>query len=149
MYKDRGKEEGDSIISLVKETADGLGHLIADHIRLARIELVSDFKNYAQHIGVVAAVIPFLFLGYALACVGLSVVLARWLGLAPAFLAVGGFHLVAGTVAVVLALRRLRRTRLMDDTVYQVGRSVSTITAQISSNGGDTGGSTVSRASQH
>src|SRR6185503_2179061 len=50
MYK--GKEESDGIIALVKETADGFGHLIAEHVKLARLELVADAKASGRKIAV-------------------------------------------------------------------------------------------------
>ena len=43
--------DGDGIITLVKETASGFGQLVADHIRLARVEMTADAKSYARDIG--------------------------------------------------------------------------------------------------
>src|SRR5215831_8815406 len=99
MYKPRGSE-GDSIMTLIKETVDGLGRLIADHVKLARLELIADVRTQGRRVGVVAVILPFVFLGYALACVGLALTLAPWLGGPGAFFAVGGVHFLAGTVAV-------------------------------------------------
>jgi len=48
------REDSDGIISLVRETADGLGKLIADHVKLARVELVSDARFYARDLAVMA-----------------------------------------------------------------------------------------------
>jgi hypothetical protein len=129
------RENGDGIIALIKETADGIGHLIADHIKLARLELVADVKANARHVAVVALIVPFAFLGYALACVGLAVVLSSWLGLAGALFLVGGVHLIGGAIAVGVALGNLRRINLMRDTANEVNRSVATLAAARVTNG--------------
>ena len=41
-------DEREGIVGLVRETIDGLRTLIADHIKLARIELETDLKTYAR-----------------------------------------------------------------------------------------------------
>jgi hypothetical protein len=134
MYK--GKEDSDGIIALVKETADGFGHLIAEHVRLARLELVADAKAHGQKLAVIALIVPVLFIGYALACVGLALLLARWLGSSGAFFAVGGGHVVLGGIAIAVAVSRLRRVNPMSETVHEVSRSVDALTAVGASNGG-------------
>ena len=78
MYKDQAN--GDSILTLIKETADGFGHLLADHIKLARLELVADVKSYGRQVALIALIVPILFIGYAILCVGLAAALAPWLG---------------------------------------------------------------------
>jgi len=136
MYKTRGTEDGDGIISLVRETADGLGRLMGDHIKLARLELVSDLKAYARQSVLVTVMAVFLALGYALACVGLSLVLAQWWGSYAAFFAVAGFHVLVGGIGLAVGMRNLRQTHLMDETFTEVSRSVSTLTERVANGGG-------------
>lgn len=133
MYK--GKEESDSIIALVKETADGFGHLIAEHVKLARLELVADAKASARKIAAIALIVPILFIGYALACVGLAVLLAPALGTPGAFFLVGGGQVLLGAVAIAIAAGRLRQVQPLRETVHEVGRSVEAIAAIGASNG--------------
>src|SRR6185436_18944490 len=117
--------DGDGIMSLVRETIDGLGRLVADHVKLARLELVADVKAQGRRAAAVALAVPFILLGYALACVGLALALSRWLGGAGAFFAVGGAHLLGGIVAVALAAARLRRGHLLRETANEVSLSVT------------------------
>src|SRR6266404_5660082 len=98
MYGTRITDDGDGIISLVRETADGLGRLMGDHIKLARLELLSDLKAYTRQSVLLMVMAVFLALGYALACVGLSLVLARWWGAIAGFFAVAGFHMLVGGI---------------------------------------------------
>lgn len=133
MYK--GKEESDGIIALVKETADGFGHLIAEHVKLARLELVADAKASGRKIAVIALIVPILFIGYAVACVGLAILLAPSLGTPGAFFLVGGGHVFLGGVAIAIAARRLSQVQPLRETVHEVGRSVEAIAALGASNG--------------
>src|SRR5437667_11794800 len=82
-----GDQHGDrdGILTLIRETVDGLGRLVADHVKLARLELVADVKVQGRRAATIAVIVPFIFLGYALGCVGLALVLGRWLGEAVAF----------------------------------------------------------------
>jgi hypothetical protein len=136
MYGTRNTEDGDGIISLVRETADGLGRLMGDHIKLARLELVSDLKAYVQKAGLLTVMAVFLALGYALACVGLSLVLAQWWGAIAGFFAVGGFHVLVGGIGLAVGIRNLRQTHLLDETINEVSRSVSTLTERVAPVGG-------------
>jgi Putative Actinobacterial Holin-X, holin superfamily III len=152
MYKDQSqlRGENDGIIALVKETADGFGHLIADHIKLARLELVSDVKAYGRQVGLIAVIVPFLFVGYGLVCLGLAALLAPWLGQAGALFLVGGAHIAIGALAIAAAAGRLRRVQPMHDTAQEVGRSMATFTpAHVShaTNGSNGSGSNGSNGS--
>jgi uncharacterized membrane protein YqjE len=124
MYKDQGN--GDSILALIKETADGFGHLLADHIKLARLELVADVKSYGRQVTLIALIVPIIFIGYAILCVGLAAALAPWLGRAGGLFLVGGAHIVIGALAIMVAVRRLRRAQPLSETVEEMTRSMET-----------------------
>jgi hypothetical protein len=126
MYKDHEKSDGDGIITLVKETADGFGHLIADHIKLARLELVADVKTYGRQVAIIAVIVPILFIGYGIVCLGIAAFLARWLGQAGALLAVGGAHVIIGAIAIAVAARRLQRAQPMHESGNEMTRSIET-----------------------
>jgi uncharacterized membrane protein (DUF485 family) len=127
--RDRGSEEGDGIISLVKETADGLGRLMADHIKLARVEMVADAKSYARGLTILIVAGLILLTGYGLAWIAVALALARVIGAPLAFGAVALLHLVAGGIGLAAATRRIKRTHLMDDTAAEVSRSVGALAA--------------------
>jgi hypothetical protein len=128
MHRDNREEDSEGIVTLLKETADGFGRLISDHLKLTRLELVADVKAQGRRVATLAVAIPLLFLGYAIVCLGLAVVLSQRLGLGCALLLVGGVHLVGGAAASFIVVRRLRDMDLMGDTAYEIDRSVSTLT---------------------
>jgi hypothetical protein len=129
--KASGTEEGDGIIGLVRETADGLGRLIADHIKLAQIEMVQDAKSYGRDVGVLVGAALVLVVGYLFGWVAVALAVARLIGGPLAFAAVAVPHLVLGAAAIVSAVRRLRRVRIMDDTAAEVSRSVGALTGPL------------------
>jgi uncharacterized membrane protein YqjE len=122
------REDGDGIIALVRETADGLGKLIADHVKLARVELVSDARFYVRDLTVLVIAGVVLFLGYAFACLAAGLALGRAMQNTPLALAVvAAVHVIAGAVGVIMAAKRTKRVRLMHDTAEEVSRSVSAL----------------------
>jgi hypothetical protein len=133
MYKDQANS--DSILALIKETADGFGHLLADHIKLARLELVADVKSYARQVTLIALIVPVIFIGYAILCVGLAAALAPWLGRAGGLFVVGGAHILIGGIAIMVAVGRLRRAQPMSETVEEVSRSMETFSSARIGNG--------------
>lgn len=123
-------DERDGIVSLVKETADGLSRLVADHIRLARTEMIADARRYARGLGVTALAAGLLGLGYALGCVAGALALGTVIGNPLAFCAVAGFHLLVGAIVLVSGMRQLRAERPMDNTAAEVSRTVTMLTAE-------------------
>jgi hypothetical protein len=122
-----GDPERDSLIALVRETAEGLGRLVGDHIKLARTEIVADAKSYGRDLGVLGAAVFVLVLGYGLACVAAALALGRVIGAPLAFAAVAGVHLVAGGAAAFAAARAMRRTPPLLGTRTEVNRSVAAL----------------------
>jgi hypothetical protein len=122
--------EPDGIVDLLRETVDGLGHLIAEHVNLARLELVTDVRRFGQRMALALIVFPVLVLGYGFLWLGAAVALGRVLGVAEALAVVGGLHLVFGGVGAAVLARRLRhRPPMMDDTAAEVGRTIAALAA--------------------
>src|SRR6187397_1749216 len=116
--------DGDGIITLVKEAASDFGQLVADHIRLARVEMTADAKSYARDLGMVAVGAFILAAGYGLACIAGGLALATIIGGPLAFAALALLHLIVGGIAVGLMVRKMKRSQLMQETKLEVSRSV-------------------------
>jgi len=125
--------ENDGIMPLLREAIEGLGRLVADHIKLARVEMSADAREYGRHVGLLALAGLLVVLGYAFACLALTLALAHWMGAPLAFLAVGAVHVVAGAIGLRAIRARLKRPQVMNETVNEVGRSLSTIASRVSS----------------
>jgi hypothetical protein len=120
------KAEADAVAvrRLLAEAADSLGELVADHGRLARVELATDVRTYATATGSVVVAVLLLTVGYGLGAVAAAVVLGRVVGMPAAFALVAAFHLLVGSLCVGAASGRVRRTRVLRETVNEARRSV-------------------------
>ncbi|MGA9521782.1 MAG: phage holin family protein [Myxococcaceae bacterium] len=118
--QDRG-----GLSSALSRLTDSAARLLADHLALARAEIREDVRALGRDVAVVTAFVPLLVVGYALVCVALALALSSWLGSAGGFAAVGVANLLVGSVAVVIAARRLKRTDVMDDSRAEVERSAA------------------------
>jgi hypothetical protein len=137
MSRPHVNEDGDGIISLVRETADGLGRLIADHIRLARVEMSADVQEYGKKVAVLVLAASFLAFGYAFAWIAAALAVGRWIGAPLAFLAVAALHVAGGGLGLSMVLGKLRKGRLMGETRSEVSRSVTALSAQVGAAAGD------------
>jgi Putative Actinobacterial Holin-X, holin superfamily III len=120
------KPETDAVAvrRLLAEAVESLGELVADHVRLARVELATDVRIYATATGSVVAAVLLLAVGYVLAAVAAAVALARSVGTPAAFGLVAAFHLLVGVVCVGAASSRVRRTMVLRETAAEARRSV-------------------------
>jgi putative superfamily III holin-X len=120
--------EGEGIVARLRETADGLGQLIADHVNLARVELAADVQSYVRDLTglLVAAVI--VMLGWAFAWLAAAFALSRVIGAPLAFLAVAAVHVFGGAAGIAAAIKRMRRSTPMRESASEMSRSVSALT---------------------
>jgi Putative Actinobacterial Holin-X, holin superfamily III len=127
MSQARLRPEGDGLLSLVRETLDGIGRLIGEHLKLARLEFEADLRAYGRALVTLLLVVGIFALAYGLACVGLAVLLSRWIALSTAFFLLAGAHVVLAATAGGLAVARLRNTQPMRETAQAVERSVTAL----------------------
>jgi len=125
-------ENGDGIVSRLKETADGLGQLVADHVKLARIELVAEARSYGQGLAVLAVAAILLVLGYGFAWTAAALALARLVGAPLAFVIVAAPHLVAGVIGCVSAVGKIRRTQILPESGMEAALSVNALVKPLS-----------------
>jgi uncharacterized membrane protein YqjE len=124
-------ENGDGIVSRLKETADGLGQLVADHVKLARIELVAEARSYGQGLAVLAVAVMLLVVGYILAWIAAALALARVVGAPLAFVIVAP-HLIAGIIGCVSAVGKVRQTQILPESGMEAARSVNALIKPLS-----------------
>jgi hypothetical protein len=119
-----GIDDPAGVTRLLKETADSLGVLIGDHIKLARIELSTDLRIYSGALGASLVAALLLLVGYLFAWEAAAFFIARYWGAPIALGLVAILHLTAGAVSLGAVSRKLRRTKAMRETVTEVRRSV-------------------------
>jgi membrane protein implicated in regulation of membrane protease activity len=117
-------EDAAGLGRLLKETADSLGVLIGDHVKLARIELLTDVRIYAGALGGIFVAALLLLTGYLFAWQAAASLIAGWWGAPAALGLVAGFHLIVGAIGLGAVSRRLRRTKVLRETILEAQRSV-------------------------
>ena len=110
--------------ALLKETADSVGVLIADHVKLARVELETDVRIYAGALGVSLAAGALLLFGYVFACAALALALAKIWGAPIAFAFVAAVHLLVGGLSLGAVSRKVQRTKVLRESIAEARRSV-------------------------
>jgi hypothetical protein len=126
---ERGDHEG-GLIALVRETASGFGQLVADHIRLARLEMTADAKSYVRDGSMLLIGGFVLAVGYGMACLAAGLALSRVIGGPMAFAGLALLHLLVGAIALGAIVRRMKRARLMQGTKEEVNRSISVLSTR-------------------
>jgi hypothetical protein len=125
--KDGANGKTDGVIGLARETADALGRLTVEHLRLARLEMKSDLRMMGRQAGRMAVMIALAVVGYGLAMAGLALVLGGNAATGGPLLIVGLAHLVTSGVVIAVAIVRLRRVRLMNATAEEMSHTLTTV----------------------
>ena len=119
-----GHEAPSPVRALLQETAENLGTLFADHLKLARVELETDVRIYAGAMGISLAAGVLLLVGYVFACAAVVNLLARLWGAPAGFGVVAGVHFLAGGLGLGAVSRKLQRTKVLRESIVEVRRSV-------------------------
>jgi hypothetical protein len=116
-------EQRPGTTDLVVQLVGDLGHLVSQHIALAKLELRDTARRAGMGVAQIAAFAPLVLVGYAFLNAALALVLERWLPLAGAVALVGLVNVAGGILGVVLGARALRRPPL-DDSAHELERTV-------------------------
>jgi hypothetical protein len=120
---ERDKAEG--VIGLARETADALGQLTVQHLRLARLEIKADLRTMGLQAGLITVLVALAIVGYGLTMAGLAVILDGGSRGGIPLLIIGIVHVMAAGVGILIAVVRLRRMRLMNATTDEMNQSLA------------------------
>lgn len=104
----------------VRELVDAFSELVAQHVRLAKMELADDARFVGLRVGLIAALAPLILVGYGFLCGGLAIALAAVMPTALAFVVVGLLNLVAGGAGIAVAARQLSERKMMPTTFTEL-----------------------------
>lgn len=108
------------------ELVDAFSELVAQHVRLARMELSEDARFIGARVGVIAALAPLILVGYGFLCVALALTLRRVMAADLAFLLVGLFNLAVGIIGISRVAKQLSGRKVLDASMeeFEASRSV-------------------------
>jgi len=119
------RDKTDGVVGLARETADALGQLTVQHLRLARLEIKADLRTMGLQAGLIAVLVALAIVGYGLTMAGLAVILGGGSAGGVPLLIIGIIHVVAAGVGLLIVVLRLRRLRLMNATADEVNQSLA------------------------
>ena len=118
----------DSVIDLVRETANGLGDLAGLHLKMARRELARELEALSGRAVMLGVVVALLLVGYAIAVAGVGMFIAGQTALGRPFVALGGGHVVLAMAGLAWVRRRRSKPRLLEITANEAGKSLTALT---------------------
>jgi hypothetical protein len=111
---------------LLMQLAGELGHLVSQHIALAKLELGETARRAGIGVAQIAACAPLVLVGYSFLNAALALWLVRWLPMAGAVALVGLLNVAGGILGIVLAARSFRRP-VLDDSAVELERTVQAL----------------------
>lgn len=117
-------------VNPLRELVDAFSELVAQHVRLARLEVKEDAKFIGARVGVIAAFAPLILVGYSFLCIALALWLGNRMGPELAFVLVGVLNLVVAGVGIAVAARQLQNRKLMNATVVELQSSTALVMPQ-------------------
>ncbi len=113
--------------SQLRELVDAFSDLVAQHVRLARLELAQDARFIGVRVGVIALLAPLFLVGWGFLCVALALAIHRSLSADVSFLIVGLLNLVLGGIGIGFAAKSLAGHKVMDASLSELESSTAII----------------------
>lgn len=117
-------------VNPLRELVDAFSELVAQHVRLARLELKQDARFVGVRVGVIAAFAPLILVGYCFLCVALALTLRNFMGDELAFVTVGVLNLLIAGIGIAVAARQLSGHKMMNATVVELESSKALVLPQ-------------------
>ena len=112
----------------VTELVDAFSELVAQHVRLARMELKDDARFIGVRVGLIAAFAPLLLVGYFFLCIALALTLGRQvMSVELAFLLVGLLNLAIAGAGIAIAGTQLSTRKVMNATIGELESSSAVV----------------------
>jgi hypothetical protein len=123
--KNGERDKVDGVVGLARETADALGRLTVQHLRLARLEIKADLRAMGLQAARIAVLAALVVVGYGLAMAGLAVLVDGGSKGGLGLVVIGSVHVVGAGLGILITVARLRRLRLMNATAEEMSRTLS------------------------
>ncbi|MBC8132746.1 MAG: phage holin family protein [Deltaproteobacteria bacterium] len=121
--------KGASVGELIRETADGLGRLIIQHVKLAQLDLTASVRGMASRAAALVVCAVLMVVGYTLTMVGIAMILGGATASGMPLAAIGVAHIIGTGIAILILVSRLRRTATLKATTSAIGDSAKALRA--------------------
>lgn len=114
----------------LRSLADALSELVAQHLRLARLEASRDARALGVDVALLCACALVAAVGYVFLCVSLALALSTVIPEMVAFGALGLGNVAAAAAVAARAAARLRSRRVAEATITELRTSVARLTGE-------------------
>ena len=120
-----------NVTDLARDSALSLGHLIGQHVKVARLEIAAEVRAMGRRATVVAVLASLVAIGYALAIAGLAVAIGGATELGIPLVIVGLGHVVVAGAGLVFGPLRARPSQRdpMRNTTAAIDRALEKVHA--------------------
>ena len=115
------------VTGLAREAAMDFGRLVGQHVKIAQLELSAEMHALGRRACLIAGLATLVVLGYALAIVGLALILAARSTVGMPFAIVGLVHMVGAGGGLIFVLLSARKSHLMDNTTDAMNRGLAVL----------------------
>ena len=121
----------EGVTGLARETALSLGHLVGQHVKVARLEIAAEVRAMGRRATIVAVLAALVAIGYALAIAGLAVSIGGGAEVGIPLVVVGLAHVVGAGAGLVFGPLRARSLQLqpMRNTTAAIDRALEKVHA--------------------
>ena len=102
----------EGVTDLARESALSLGHLIGQHVKVARLEIAAEVRTMGRRAVAVTVLAALVAIGYALAIAGVAVVIGGGAELGIPLVIIGAAHVVGAGAGLVFGPLRARAAHL-------------------------------------
>jgi uncharacterized membrane protein YqjE len=115
------------LTTLLKRTMEGVGHLVSEHLELAKLELKENATAFRSQIGLLMVFGAFVVVGYGFLCAALAVALSEWVSIGVALLIVGLANAFGGGIGLYVAASRIKSTRMLPESGREISESAEAL----------------------
>ena len=121
-----------NVTDLARASALSLGHLIGQHIKVARLEIAAEVRVMGRRATVVAVLAGLVAIGYALAMAGLAVAIGGGAELGIPLVVTGLAHVVGAGAGLVFGPLRARPSppQALRNTTAAIDRALEKVHAR-------------------
>jgi uncharacterized membrane protein len=114
------------VTGLARESAASLGHLIGQHVKVARLEIAAEVRAMGRRASAVALLAALVAIGYALAIAGVAVVIGGGAERGIPLVVIGAAHVVGACAGLAFGPLRARAShlQLMGNTTAAIDRTL-------------------------
>lgn len=117
--------------ALLREAADNFTQLLAEHVKLARLEFAVDMRSMARRTFFMGICLAFVCVGYVLAMLGVAALTAG-LGIAGrSLMVIGLMHVVGGVSGALLGSMHKQKKHFLELTAQELRSGVPTLSEDI------------------